>query len=706
MTELPPPPKDSRQIALLHSLLRAIAGQIPADVIAVYSYDQELNRLTLLTQEVAAPLQNSTPKTLLEWVSQQTQFLPVDQYNQTCILALRAEDCGGMSSTMLHPITIYGSQLAIVALFSQKADEYGTQDAQTLAFWLPMAQTALESYYLRQRLILTEATTHATRAIARNPSPQAIVHILRDTLFDAHVTTCLILLFGPVRADRPFGPFDYLEIKAMWSRKLGSGVGLGQRLKVATHPELIALLDRRALSTFTNMDSFSARLDDFNKMLLHADEVRSVTFIPLRSEARKLGFLVIATDEPFALPAHEVHNYQTIGEFLAMSALASVLQQEADFVQRGRAALLDTMTDSVIMILPDQSAGVLTVNYQFTRMFGVEAKDAQGLPLRELLKKMQIPASTREQLAAQWLAPTLDGTSELRGEFTMLTARGAPCDIQWYSRPVYQRHHLMGRIYILHDVTPERVSERMRADLLSRISHELRTPLTSIRGFAEFILEAAGKDLPPLAREYTEIILKSAIQLNHRFKDILELSRANAGEIQLYPRDAHLLDIITELVTRLEPQYTARQQRIVLALDDNLPPVHVDVERIDQVITNLVTNAIKYSPHNSEIRISASLVNTPQDLPNSAPPDVITPCIVVKTHDQGEGLVADDVEKIFLPFYRAEYARREKVEGAGLGLAIAQSILNLHQGKIWAEASSRQNPGGKFYITIGLPNTI
>ena len=298
--------------------------------------------------------------------------------------------------------------------------------------------------------------------------------------------------------------------------------------------------------------------------------------------------LAIGTDQRHRFDERELQSYRTVSEFLAISAMAQLLQQQRERMEQNRAALLDAVTDGVVMVMPyGQGGHVLTVNKRFSRMFEVPERRAEGDTLIHLLGQMQLPESVRQELRASWLSTPVRDPAVRRGEFRMVSAEGQPLDVEWYSAPVYQDSHVLGRIYTFHDTTPERAAQRLRAAFLSRISHELRTPLTSIRGFAEFILEATGDQLPDLAREYTEIILNSAKHLNTVFTDMIEITRADAGELKLNKTEAHLPDIIIDVVARMELQYKARKQQVIMDLDDDLPPVSVDVDRIIQVLTNL-----------------------------------------------------------------------------------------------------------------------
>jgi signal transduction histidine kinase len=425
----------------------------------------------------------------------------------------------------------------------------------------------------------------------------------------------------------------------------------------------------------------------------------------MRSEERELGMLSIGTDQTKEFTPQELRTFQIVCEFLTVTSIAEALQSERDYVQQGRAALLEAVTDGVIMTQPDPQATILTTNQRFRELFNLGEKSPEGKSLWELLNNdMSLPQPTRRQLRQKWERINDNDPDTVSGEFNMPGPRGTPLEIQWYNAPVYRGGVLLGRIYTFHDITPERAGEKLRAELLSRISHELRTPLTSVRGFAEFILESEkdGPKLPDQAREYVEIIFKSAVHLSRLISDIMEITRASAGALELHITDATIQDIIIENVARAELQLKEKNQNIVMDLDDDLPPLAVDVERIGQVITNLVNNAIKYTPEDSTVRIESTRIDRARDLPKDAPAEILTPCVLVGVHDNGKGLDHHDVEQIFMPFYRTRAARAGKIEGSGLGLAVSRSIIELHRGRIWAEAATRRNPGGHFYFTLPI----
>lgn len=613
-------------------------------------------------------------------------------------------------SALLVPL--YGEEQMVGALgvFARSEDAFSASRTdeyrERLRLHLEAVRLHLENAYLaallEQNVAAAQSILVTAQEIAENPSPQHVVNILHDILFGAQVSSCAILLYGPVREDNPSGPFDYLEIKGTWSKRFGSGVANGVRLYVKDFPEVLRRLDEEKVLIFSQTSAIRSAFDPLIRSFIRAERIRSMALLALGSASRKIGVLVVGFDKPHEFTPRELHNYRTVTEFLAINAMAQQLQQQRDRVQQGRAALLDAVTDGVVMVLPGGYGGyVLTVNQRFTRLFEVPESRVQGLTLIDLLRQMRITEQTRGELRTAWSSmPVLDPSTK-RGEFSMISRDGKPMEIEWYSAPVYQDGRVLGRIYIFHDASAEREAARLRANFLSRVSHELRTPLTSISGFAEFILEATGDQLPDLAREYTQIILSSARHLSRIFTDMIEITRAGAGEMTLHKADHALAEIIRDAAARLELQFNNRGQTLLLELDDHVPVVNVDYDRIVQVFTNLLGNAGKYAPENSTIRVTLTLAQQASDLGEDAPRDVMLPAAFVTILDEGSGIPTEDVDKVFLPFYRTREARANKIEGTGLGLAVTRSIIEVHRGKIWAVPTAKAG-GGCFRLTIPI----
>jgi signal transduction histidine kinase len=699
---------------LLDYLLAQIGIQINADAAAIVDFDREAKRARWVafwgTIDSATPDRaERTEARLLRRLRDVLAAIKPSGSPSHDPFAVDLES-DHWQSALAFPLLMPDQVIGLVVLLAKRRsafDPYGISSVQPL---VSAAGKVLENDHLHnlraENLATAQSILVAAQAIAENTSPQNVVDILQMTLFGPHVTSCALLLYGPQRENSSPEPYEYLEIVGTWSQRHGSGVGTGVRLYLRDYPDLLDQLEREHILAFQNARQLRQRLDPLSRAFMRAERIRAMTLIGLRSSHYNLGIMVIGTNQRYTFTERELRSYFIVSEFLAISAMAQLLRQQHDRVQQARAALMDAVTDGVIMTLPGGRGGmVLTVNKRFTRMFSVSEQRAQGRALEDLIEMMTLPEDVRADLRVAWLTVPVSAPETQRGSFQWIGTDGLPLEMEWYSAPVYEREQVLGRIYTFHDVTAERTAMRMRARFLSGVSHELRTPLTSIKGFAQFILEQYSDQLPDMAREYIEIIHAQASHLNNTFRDIIDLSRADAGELRLKKTDAHLVDIIIDAVASMEMRFKERHQRVIMDIDDDLPPVYVDIDRIMQTINNLLSNANKYSPEKGRITISTEAIYSAEALPPSAPPDVTLPAIMVTILDEGKGLSPEEAVQVFQPFHRAEEARRAKIEGAGLGLAVTRGIVEMHRGKIWAEPRSAGSGGGVFRFTLPISSS-
>ncbi len=626
---------------------------------------------------------------------------------------LRVDIPGGRKARVVHGTPIDDDAIAVVYPFETVGDEpgcviltapTGAYDDATLDALAPLVdivQAMMENRYLAQASVTAAALAATTQAVSRDPSPQNIVAVMRDNIFNSDVCACAIGQYVDRSGGDDPGDFKTLEIMGTWSRQFGSGFGVGMRYEFDDrYPVGADIPDDGLYFDGDKLDELLDSLDSFSRESFQAMDAKALMIVPLRTEMQEIGVLTIVNaiaNEPG--PAH-VRTYQIVSEFLALGTTAGQLAEQREIEARGRAALLDSVTDGVIMILPDTQSTVLTVNTQFIEMFHLNPNDSHRVPLAELIQRMRISESARRELSATW--GTLGGSSiETRdGEFKMRVSGGVLGEIAWYSAPVYQDARVSGRIFTFQDISADRAAEEMRDELLRRISHELRTPLTSIQGFAQVMLD--DNSLPDDHYMNAQMIFNSADHLKLIVGDIVQITHAISGKLTLDLTSANLNDIVIAVVALLKVQSQARNQTVFMEIDDEtLPAVTVDVNRMTQVLTNLVANAIKFGPPDSTIRVITQHITSAGKLPAGAPvDDIIMPCVLVSVLDEGEGLRRADLERIFDPFYRSERVQGEQIEGAGLGLAVAHSLLERHRGSLWAQPATRRKPGGRFFFTL------
>jgi len=235
-------------------------------------------------------------------------------------------------------------------------------------------------------------------------------------------------------------------------------------------------------------------------------------------------------------------------------------------------------------------------------------------------------------------------------------------------------------LVILQDLTQVRRLETVRRDFVSNISHELRTPLASLKALVDTLRDGALED-PPAAQRFLDRMEVEVDALTQMVQELLELSRIESGQVPLQLQAVSIAEAVNIPAERLRPQAERAGLRLDVTLPADLPPVLADAERIQQVVTNLVHNAIKFTPPGGRVTVTAQAAGAE---------------VIVTVQDTGVGIPAEDLPRIFERFYKADRARAGA--GTGLGLAIARHIIQAHGGRIWAE--SAKGRGSNFYFAL------
>lgn len=338
--------------------------------------------------------------------------------------------------------------------------------------------------------------------------------------------------------------------------------------------------------------------------------------------------------------------------------------------ERGRlATVLDHMADGVL--ITDQTGQVQLINASTARLFGTAEEQALGRSFAAVIPHHQIIEMwkrCREHGEEQ--VETIEiSRPELFLQATITPFHGA--DTQGY-------------LVILQDLTRIRRLETVRRDFISNISHELRTPLAGLKALVDTLRGGALKD-PPAARRFLKRMDSEVDALAQTVQELLELSRVESGEAPLRLEAIPAATVIGPPADRLRPQTERAGLDYAIVIPPHLPPVLADAERVQTVVTNLVHNAIKFTPPGGRVMVSA-------EVDAQAFPDAI----LFSVQDTGVGIPAEDVPRIFERFFKADRARSGG--GTGLGLAIAKHIVQGHGGRIWAE--SAEGRGSTFYFTL------
>jgi PAS domain S-box-containing protein len=412
-----------------------------------------------------------------------------------------------------------------------------------------------------------------------------------------------------------------------------------------------------------------------------------VTFrvLPLASAHSTLGIAIVARiGRPF--PAD-------MAEFLSQLQPSLVLALGARYAMEVRArsrrrrehleAVFNNSSDGILTV--DEHYRLIELNRAVTDLTGWETGEALGHTCMEVI---QCRDDRSQVLCHTPRCP-------LHQVFT----RGQPlpyCEVSFTSRTgklkevaasiafVNSDEGAKG-VIIARDVTPLNTANRMRSNFISMVSHELRTPLNSINGFLEIVMEGHVGQLSERQYEFLSYARSSTQQLMSLVEDVLFISKADTGQFELRCSAVNFPDLVTQLVHNLEPLARSAEVMLECHIPEPFPKLDADAVRLQQVLTNLLNNAIKFTPSAGQVLMEASY-------------DAREALVCVA--DTGCGVPYEDQPHIFERFYQSDNASLVKHGGYGLGLAIAKLIVEQHGGRIWLE--SEPDRGAKFWFTLPL----
>ncbi len=362
----------------------------------------------------------------------------------------------------------------------------------------------------------------------------------------------------------------------------------------------------------------------------------------------------------------------------ALDHMAEQLESTIREVTEDRAQLLAVLTSMVegVMVL-DCRGIVLQINSALERMFLIHRETARGRTYQEAIRLQEL---------SDLVMRVLETRQNRSSEITTVPS-GHTLHVE-ASVAGGKRENEACVVLVFHDVTAIRRLEKVRKDFVANVSHELRTPLTSIKGYVEALLDGI-KDNPDEALRFLHIILKQSDRLNLILDDLLQLSQIESGQV-LFKRDpVSLRSVVERTVALIQPIVDKKGHHFTVSVPDLLPSVLGDEERLVQVLTNLLDNAVKYTPDRGTISIAGrhpASDGTPGDL------------VELTVSDNGIGIPEADRPRVFERFYRVDKARSRELGGTGLGLAIVKHIVEGHGGQIWVEPN--QPRGSRFVMTL------
>lgn len=292
-----------------------------------------------------------------------------------------------------------------------------------------------------------------------------------------------------------------------------------------------------------------------------------------------------------------------------------------------------------------------------------------------------------EQLGKLYLKPSTSSKEPLPSE-TPSDATSDKTNEKAYStskqeRPEEQLEHYQKKIE--EQISQLKKLDKIKSNFLNITSHELRTPISAIKGYIQLILKQKLGEINEEQKKSLEVALRNANRLDHLIQDILDISRLDSGTMRFIPELTNVKIMMAETVETMQSPADAKHIKINTTVEEHLPDLTIDQERIKQVIINLLNNAIKFSLDNSSINVN---IRKEQD------------DILFEMQDFGRGIPEDQQNNIFDAFYQVKSNDDKKLGGVGLGLAISRGIILAHGGRIWVE--SNLDKGSKFTFLLPI----
>ncbi|SER45846.1 ATP-binding protein [Salipaludibacillus aurantiacus] len=351
----------------------------------------------------------------------------------------------------------------------------------------------------------------------------------------------------------------------------------------------------------------------------------------------------------------------------ALNTNLNALNQEKEQLSR----ILSSMADGVITL--DRDGSVMVTNPPANEFIGAwlyeqgyEVEESGQLPeeLQVLFEK--VVTEEREQM----------GEVDVQGRSWVLLMT-----------PLYDQEHVRGAVAVLRDMTEERLHDKLRKDFIANVSHELRTPISMLQGYSEAIIDdIAGSEEEK--KELAQIIYDESLRMGRLVNELLDLARMEAGHIQLNTEPLDLEDFSERMIRKF--QGVAKDHAVTLNGDINKieKQVHADSDRVEQILTNLIDNAIRHTPENGTVTLRAEPFHNG---------------VKLEVEDTGAGIPEEDLPFVFERFYKADKARTRGRSGTGLGLAIVKNIVDAHNGKVSAHSILGEGTTFSVFLPYGSP---
>ena len=356
----------------------------------------------------------------------------------------------------------------------------------------------------------------------------------------------------------------------------------------------------------------------------------------------------------------EMFNYMT----LRLKSTLNEMYNEKSKIE----TILTYMTDGVVAV--DMKGMILHANPAAFKVFKIKEQDIEGKHFNDIMAILGLDFKLNGLIFDEEEKDNIINISDSIIRVSIVPFKN-------------ERYEIAGAIIVLQDVTEQENLDRMRKEFVANVSHELRTPLTTIKSYAE-TLHTGALDDRDAAMKFIHVIESESDRMTRLVKDLLMLSRLDYDREELNMKKIDITKIVNDCIYKMEISAKFKKQNISLHVEDTIPSIVGDKDRIEQVIINIISNSIEYTPEKGKIGVKLAKDGE---------------YISIKVIDNGIGIPKEDAIRLFERFYRVDKARSRMLGGTGLGLSIAKQIVEAHKGSINLESSY----GEGTEVTIKLP---
>jgi PAS domain S-box-containing protein len=455
----------------------------------------------------------------------------------------------------------------------------------------------------------------------------------------------------------------------------------------ATHgipPAFLRYLDPLLAEVKYHEDPAGFELPEINRLLQNLARTASLGLLtgvglPLIAHNRVIGVIFIFRNYAGVFSANDRALLQSFADQAAIAVQNAELYTQVSREKQRMDALLDSAADGILILTADHI--IERCNPALARMLGMPVENIRGQAHENVIRwSRQKEGMTLEQAEAGGWPLTPNATLYTEGDLERPNSRPLPVGIT-YAPLLSPEGNLINIIATIRDITRFREAEELKSTFVSVISHELKTPVALIKGYVSTLRREDATWDRKVVQDSLEVIEEEADHLTELIENLLDATRLQAGALAINQSDLALNHLAERIAERFRTQSSIHN--IIVDFPPDFPVLLADEDRISQVLSNLISNAIKYSPQGGEIRISGQ-VHSKQ--------------VVVCVSDEGPGIAPGDIPYIFDRFYRSTDVSRS-TKGAGLGLYLARAVIEAHGGRIWVDPK----PGKGAQICFSLP---